>query len=199
MNYPLQNGIADFCCTDRWNVKKFEFAVNRCYSMYFKQTNRVLFNQMDSHDTIRILNRCGGNKTTALQTLVLLFAMTGSVCIYYGTEILLPGSFDPDNRRCMPWKEIEEDRFSKELDFTKKIIALRKNHPAMRSGNYEFVYSDSDKLGADRIVHLVKTAEDGSEKIGVVVDCGSTGKDILAFAEGKEILLQADKILVYKV
>lgn len=199
MNYPLQNGIADFCCTDHWNVKKFEFALNRCYSMYFKQTNRVLFNQMDSHDTIRILNRCDGNKTTAQQTLVLLFAMTGSVCIYYGTEILLPGGFDPDNRRCMPWKEIAEGRFSRELDFTKKLIALRKNHPAMRSGSYEFVYSDSDKLGEDRIVHLVKTAEDGSEKIGIVVDCGSTGKDILAFAKGNEILLQADKILVYKV
>lgn len=54
MNYPLQNGIADFCCGNQWNVKKFEYALNRCYSMYFRQTNRVLFNQMDSHDTIRI-------------------------------------------------------------------------------------------------------------------------------------------------
>ncbi len=199
MNYPLQNGIADFCCSDKWNVKKFEFAINRCYSMYFKQTNRVLFNQMDSHDTIRILNRCGGNKTSALQTLVILFAMTGSVCIYYGTEILLPGGFDPDNRRCMPWKEIEEGKFSDELDFTKKLIALRKEHPAMRSDRYEFVYSDSDKVGQDRIVHLVKVAEDGSEQIGVVVDCGSSGKNISEFAKDKEILLQADKILVYKI
>lgn len=199
MNYPLQNGIADFCCGKQWNVKKFEYALNRCYSMYFRQTNRVLFNQMDSHDTIRILNRCGGDKTAALQTLVLLFAMTGSVCIYYGTEILLPGSFDPDNRRCMPWKEIEEGKFSGELDFTKKLIALRKAHAAMRSPDYEFVYSDSDRNGDDRIVHIVKISEDGSEKIGVVVDCGSSGKDISVFAENKEILLSADKILIYRM
>lgn len=199
MNYPLQNGIADFCCENRWNVKKFEYAVNRCYSMYYKQTNRVLFNQMDSHDTIRILNRCGGNKTTALQTLVLLFAMSGSVCIYYGTEILLPGGFDPDNRRCMPWKEIDSGKFDGELNFTKKLISLRKTHPAMRSPEYEFVYSDSDKTGSDRIVHIVKTAEDGSEKIGVVVDCGSSGKDISVFAKDREILLSADKILIYRM
>lgn len=199
MNYPLQNGIADFCCGKQWNVKKFEYALNRCYSMYFRQTNRVLFNQMDSHDTIRILNRCGGDKTAALQTLVLLFAMTGSVCIYYGTEILLPGSFDPDNRRCMPWKEIEEGKFFGELDFAKKLIALRKAHAAMRSPDYEFVYSDSDRNGDDRIVHIVKISEDGSEKIGVVVDCGSSGKDISVFAENKEILLSADKILIYRM
>lgn len=199
MNYPLQNGIADFCCGKQWNVKKFEYALNRCYSMYFRQTNRVLFNQMDSHDTIRILNRCGGDKTAALQTLVLLFAMTGSVCIYYGTEIMLPGSFDPDNRRCMPWKEIEEGKFSGELDFTKKLIALRKAHAAMRSPDYEFVYSDSDRNGDDRIVHIVKISEDGSERIGVVVDCGSSGKDISVFAENKEILLSADKILIYRM
>lgn len=199
MNYPLQNGIADFCCGNQWNVKKFEYALNRCYSMYFKQTNRVLFNQMDSHDTIRILNRCGGNKIAALQSLVLLFAMTGSVCIYYGTEILLPGSFDPDNRRCMPWKEIEDGKFSEELAFTKKLIALRKSHAAMRSPEYEFVYSDSDRNGDDRIVHIVKISEDGTEKIGVVADCGSSGKDISVFAKNKEILLAADKILVYKM
>lgn len=199
MNYPLQNGIADFCCGKQWNVKKFEYALNRCYSMYFRQTNRVLFNQMDSHDTIRILNRCGGDKTAALQALVLLFAMTGSVCIYYGTEILLPGSFDPDNRRCMPWKEIEEGKFSGELGFTKKLIALRKAHAAMRSPDYEFVYSDSDRNGDDRIVHIVKISEDGSERIGVVVDCGSSGKDISVFAENKEILLSADKILIYRM
>lgn len=69
----------------------------------------------------------------------------------------------------------------------------------MRSCDYEFVYSDLDKVGADRIVHIVKSAEDGSEKIGIAVDCGSSGKDISVFAKDKEVLLSADKILVYKI
>lgn len=199
MNYPLQNGIADFCSSSDWNVKQLEFAINRCYSMYYKQVNRVLFNQMDSHDTIRILNRCGGSKTAALQTLVLLFAMPGSACIYYGTEILLPGGYDPDNRRCMPWKEIEEGRFASEFDFVKKLIELRKIHPAMKSPEYEFVYSDSDRNGENRIVHIVKTAEDGSEKIGIILNCGSSGEDILKFTENKKVLLSAENILIFAI
>ena len=99
----------------------------------------------------------------------------------------------------MPWKEIDSGKFDGELNFTKKLISLRKTHPAMRSPEYEFVYSDSDKTGSDRIVHIVKTAEDGSEKIGVVVDCGSSGKDISVFAKDREILLSADKILIYRM
>lgn len=196
MNYPLQNGIADFCCNKNWNVKQFEFAINRCFSMYFRQTNRVLFNQMDSHDTERILNRCGGNKTLAWQTIVLLFCMPGSACIYYGTEILLPGGFDPDNRRCMPWKEIDSGMFSKEIDFMKKLISLRKEHSAMRSTKYNFIYNKNDKNGENRIVHLEKIAEDNSEKIEILIDCGSSGKDIKSFANEKSILLSAEKILI---
>ena len=199
MNYPLQNGIADFCTSDNWNVKQFEYAINRCFSMYYRQTNRVLFNQMDSHDTIRILNRCNNDKTKARETLVLLFAMPGSVCIYYGTEILLPGSFDPDNRRCMPWKQIEENLFNDEIDFTKRLISLRKEHKAMKSTLYDFIYSEDDKIGEDRIVHIVKTAEDNSEKIGIIVDCGNTKKNIQNLIKGKEILLESEKIIIYKV
>lgn len=198
MNYPLQNGIADFCCKDEWSVKQFEYAINRCYSMYYRQMNRVLFNQMDSHDTIRILNRCEGNKIRAEQALTLLFAMSGSVCIYYGTEILLAGGYDPDNRRCMPWKEIEEGMFENEIAFNKKIIELRKTHPALRSTEYDFVYKPEDSEGKNRVVHLVKTAEDGSEKIGIILDCGSTGADLEKLSGQKESLLKTEGILIYK-
>ena len=186
MNYPLQQAIADFCCEDIMTAKQFEYAVNRCYAMYFRQTNEVLFNQMDSHDTIRILNRCNGDKVRAKKSLVLLFAMAGSVCIYYGTEILLAGGYDPDNRRCMPWKEIEEGCFAEEMDFVKKLIQLRKNHPALLSTIYDF-----EQAGDDRTVRLVKTAEDGSEKICVVIN----GADE-SVPEDK-VLLKDDGMLIF--
>lgn len=197
MNYPLQNGIADFCCEDKWSVKKFEYAINRCYSMYYRQVNKVLFNQMDSHDTIRILNRCNGDKVRAQQALALLFAMAGSVCIYYGTEIMLAGGHDPDNRRCMPWKEIDEGCFAEDMEWSKKLIALRKEHPALRSTEYEFVYRDDDKEGNDRIVHIVKTAEDGSEKVALVCNCGTKKIDLTDYAKGKQILMQSEGMIIF--
>ena len=198
MNYPLQFGIADFLCKDDWSVKQFEYAINRCYSMYYRQVNRVLFNQMDSHDTIRILNRCNGNKVRAREALVLLFAMTGSVCIYYGTEIMLPGGHDPDNRRCMPWKEIDEGKYSEDFEWTKKLIALRKNHPALRSTKYEFVYKDDDKEGKNRILHIVKEAEDGSEKLSIVCAAGSSTDCLEEYKSGKEVLFNSEGIVIYK-
>lgn len=197
MNYPLQNGIADFICKDDWDVKQLEYAINRCYSMYYRQVNRVLFNQMDSHDTIRILNRCNGDKIRARQALALMFAMSGSVCIYYGTEILLAGGHDPDNRRCMPWPEIDAGQFKSEMDWTKQLIALRKDHAALRSTKYDFVYKDEDKDGKKRIVDIVKTAEDGSEKVEIVLACGSHDVDLAGYAAGKKILLQSEGIVIF--
>ncbi|MDE5898983.1 MAG: glycoside hydrolase family 13 protein [Treponemataceae bacterium] len=166
MNYPLQDCIADFCLDGRMPVKALEWAVNRCYSMYSRQTNRVLFNQMDSHDTIRIVSRFGGNKRRAVQALALLFAMPGSVCIYYGTEVLLEGGFDPDNRRCMPWQEIDGGVFDRELAFFRSLIALRKSHPALCSTRMSFLYDGADGEGRNRVVRLVKTAERGDGESG---------------------------------
>ncbi len=172
MNYPLQNAIADFCCKEEWNSKQFEWALNRCFSMYYRQTNRVLFNQMDSHDTIRIVNRCSGNKNRSNIALALLFCMPGSVCIYYGTEIALEGGHDPDNRRCMPWKEVDAGLFAKQEEFTKKLISLRKSNPALIGTQMEFLYEPNDKEGKNRVVHIVKTSEDGNTKVGIIANCG---------------------------
>ena len=197
MNYPLQNSIADFCAQDKQCVKDFEFAVNRCYSMYYEQTNRVLFNQMDSHDTIRILNRCGKNKTRARQALTLLFAMPGSVCIYYGTEIMLEGGYDPDNRRCMPWNEIEAGMFKDDFAFMQTLIALRKEQGALRSTDYEFIYDKDDAYGKSRILRIAKHAE--GETIIVLLNCGTFPDDFATDeAAAAQILLRSPGILVYK-
>ena len=171
MNYPLQNAILGFCEDSHTNAKDFEFAINRCYSMYSRQTNRVLFNQMDSHDTMRMITRFESNADRAKQALALLFSVPGTACIYYGTEILLEGGNDPDNRRCMPWKEIEAGRFDETLSFMKKLILLRKTHPALRSSIIQFNYGNENADGTKRLIRYTKTAENGGEKIEVIVNC----------------------------
>lgn len=176
MNYPLQDIIADFCSDKTETVKSLEHRLNRCYSMYYRQTNRVLFNQMDSHDTIRIRNRCGSAEK-AMQALALLFLMPGSVCIYYGTEILLEGEHDPDNRRCMPWPEIENGLFAKEIRFMKTLIELRRTHPALSGTEMHFAYTAADPDGEKRIVRMTKASDDGTETVKTVINCGWTACD----------------------
>ena len=173
MNYPLQNSIADFCIDEKISSKDFEYAINNCYSMYPRQINRVLFNQMDSHDTIRILNRMKMDKDLARLALVLLFSMPGSACIYYGTEILLEGGHDPDCRRCMPWSHIQNGEYDKELAFMKALIHLRKTHPAMTGSYISFCKTASETVQSNRVVKFEKTSEDKAEKLLVIVNCGN--------------------------
>ena len=60
MNYPLQNAIYNFALDKERSSLSFEQDVNRCLTDYFKQTQKVMFNLMDSHDTMRLVTRAGG-------------------------------------------------------------------------------------------------------------------------------------------
>ena len=180
MNYSLQKAICSFLEHEETSARNFEYAINRCLSMYYRQTNEVLLNQMDSHDTIRITSRLNSTDK-ALCALAILFALPGSVCIYYGTEVLLEGGHDPDNRRCMPWKEIEEGLFNDRIDFTRKLISLRKKYSALRSSNVKFIREKE----SDRLLHFIKTGD--GKKIHVYVNCSKkTFK--LDCISGREIL-----------
>lgn len=186
MNYPLQNAILNFCKNQDYNAKEFEYSINKCYSMYYKQTNKVLFNQMDSHDTMRLITNLNNNKNRAKQALAILFSVPGTACIYYGTEILLEGGNDPDNRRCMPWKEIEEGRFDEDFSFVKKLIKLRKEYPILRSNKIDFCYSLDNPDGKERIIRYIKTDEITNSKVEVLINC--SGKELYYTPEG-EILI----------
>ena len=88
---------------------------------YPHQTNQVLLNILDSHDTKRLLTQCQGNKE--LFKLAVLFQMTyiGVPCIYYGDEVGMEGLDDPDCRRTMIWDENSQDRDI--LNFYKKCYS----------------------------------------------------------------------------
>lgn len=186
INYPLQTAIYDFALNKNENVKQLQKDLNHCLSMYYQQIERVLINQMDSHDTPRLVTKTG-NKDTSMQQFALMFMLPGSACIYYGTEILLEGEHDPDNRRCMPWKEIERGDYDKELKFMISLISLRKNHPAITSFDTSYIYDDNDQTGNNRVVHIVKKDKESGETIHGVLNFGT--KDyMLASTISNELL-----------
>ena len=69
---------------------------------------------------------------------VLAAILPGSPCIYYGTEIAMEGSFDPDCRRCMPWDDIESGRYKERINMVSQLIHLRINEPLLKSRNFPF-------------------------------------------------------------
>ncbi|HLI48902.1 MAG TPA: hypothetical protein VKV18_09470, partial [Chthonomonas sp.] len=63
-------------------------------------------------------------------------------CVYYGDEIGMEGGKDPDDRRCMEWNPQKWNRTI--LQFFKQAIALRRNTPALRYGDYRTIVADDN-------------------------------------------------------
>jgi glycosidase len=133
MNYPFLECIHNFWL-DKQDSRELMYGLNQVYSLYPEQINHVLFNFLDTHDTMRVRNRCGGSEDAFFQQLTMLMTLPGSACIYYGTEIALEGGDDPDCRRPMPWHRIEAGEYRNTWNDAAALIRLRKAYPQLRRG-----------------------------------------------------------------
>ena len=80
---------------------------------------------------IRFLSLCGG-KTERMELAVLLqMTFPGMPCVFYGDEKGLCGESEPEYRRPMAW-----DASSPLEEVYRRMIALRKTHPALRYGSF---------------------------------------------------------------
>lgn len=178
MNYPLTSGINEFWLSKEKTSVDFEYAVNHYYTMYMQQTNDVLFNLLDSHDTNRLMDRVR-NLDVFYQQLAVLFTMPGSPCIFYGTEIAMEGGFDPDCRRCVPWDAIERGDYRDRIDSIKALIRLRKTRRTFKSRNFHF----PNEFAGSRVIQYIKL--DGDDKIEVLLNCT---EEAIRVQENREVL-----------
>lgn len=151
MNYPLGESIKDFWIDKSLTNEDFEYTINRCYTGYMQQTNDVLFNLLDSHDTKRLRTDVK-NLDEYFQQLAVLFTMPGSPCIYYGTEIAMEGGHDPDCRRCMPWEEIDNGVYEERIGIIKSLLHLRRSEPLLRNRNFHF----PNRINRPRVIEFNK-------------------------------------------
>lgn len=172
MNYPLAGSIKDFWLDESLTKEDFEYTINRCYTMYMQQNNDVLFNLLDSHDTIRLRN-CVKDINEFYQELAVLFTMPGTACIYYGTEIAMEGGYDPDCRRCMPWEDINNGKYDDNIDTIKKLISLRHTEPLLHGRNFHFPNLVENK----RVIEYIKVDGYGKE-IKVLLNCSKEAVEI---------------------
>ena len=157
MNYPFFESLHNFWVDKTATAEELMYALNRVYSLYPEQINQVLFNFLDTHDTMRAATRCG-HRDVFYQQLALLMTLPGTACIYYGTEIAMPGSHDPDCRRTMPWLEINRGKYDEEISQMKQLIALRKTCAAIRGTKIQWHY-DPEK---PRLVHYTRPCQNKS-------------------------------------
>lgn len=182
MNYPLGQSIKDFWIDKSLTNEDFEYTINRCYTTYMQQTNDVLFNLLDSHDTKRLRSDVK-NLDEYFAQIAVLFAMPGSPCIFYGTEIAMEGGYDPDCRRCMPWEDIDAGRYNERIQIISQLLHLRKQEPLLKSRNFHFPH---DYAEYPRVIQFQKVGW-MDNYIEVIINCSD--EDIEVTQEG-EILLQ---------
>jgi cyclomaltodextrinase len=124
------------------DAQAFARHIEELLALYPWEVTLAQLNLLDSHDTARFLTLAGGD-VSALK-LAVLFQMTypGAPCIYYGDEVGLEGGRDPDCRRAMPWDETQWN--TDLLAYYRRLIALRKAHPALRRGEYVCLHAHKD-------------------------------------------------------
>lgn len=124
--------------------EEFVYAINDLIIKYPKNISNHMFNLIDSHDTMRILNRCNMNIDLMKLSYLFLFSFTGAPSIYYGDEIGLSGENDPHNRYCMIW---DEEKQNKDLFvFFQKLIKLRKTYIGFKNVDIKWHKIDNNIL-----------------------------------------------------
>ena len=115
---------------------------------------------LDNHDTPRVVDlipdRANRHLAQALQ-----LTLPGSPVIYYGSELGMTGPDDPQNRAPMRW-DIANDH-NPDLAWIRKLIAIRKQHPALR-------YGDFTVLDTDALLAFTRTTDNLRDSVIVVVN-----------------------------
>jgi cyclomaltodextrinase len=125
MNYSFTKACLDYFAFNRLDARGMAERLNSLLMRNSWQVNDMMLNLLDSHDTHRFFSEVGENKDRLLAGLALEMIFPGASCIYYGTEICIPGGYDPDSRRCFNWDEkYWDNNFIKKV---KGLIHLKKN------------------------------------------------------------------------
>ena len=147
--------------------RAFGNEIERMLALYAWPITLVQMNMLDSHDTARFLHQAGGDKSALRLATLFQMTMPGAPSIYYGTEIGLNGGHDPDCRGAFPWDQRQWDRDL--YNFSKRAIALRHAHPALRRGQFETLYSNDDiyafarRLDDDRLAVIFNAGAEATE------------------------------------
>ncbi len=168
------------------DAQAFADRIDSVLGLYAPAVTRVQLNLLDSHDTPRFITCARGDVESLKLALTFIFSYPGAPCIFYGDEIGLGGRHDPECRQPFPW---DERKWNHDLrSFVKALIALRKQHPALRAGKYTRVYS------ADGVYAFKRSSE--SESLLVVINAGDSASTITP--DGNEVRGGAGQVLFGK-
>jgi alpha-amylase len=132
----------------------------------------VLAHYLSSHDEPMMLGNLKGDRERFRLCAALQMTSLGMPVIYYGEEVARGGHEWPFNRNDMPWGErdvlpgkgVARDEALRA--YYKQLIRLRKEHPALRRGDYTMLTQPADsalafarRAGDDQLIVLANREE----------------------------------------
>lgn len=126
MNYDYTGAIINHFIKHELSSQGLVDRLSHQLMLYRDQTNAMMFNVLDSHDTARIMTLANEDDQLVRQTLAFTFLQPGSPSIYYGTEYGMTGGNDPDCRKPMNW--YPDAKAMAMHDFVRDLIKWRKEH-----------------------------------------------------------------------
>jgi glycosidase len=106
-----------------------------------------------NHDVPRMISEPGSSPEKLLSAFALVLTLRGIPELYYGDEIGMTGGEDPENRHDFPggWTGDAQSAFTQEghtteqqriFAATQKLLTLRREHAALRTGKLFHLFSD---------------------------------------------------------
>jgi glycosidase len=131
---------------------------------------------LDNHDVARIRTEIPHEKQRRLAQ-VLQFTLPGSVCLYYGSELGMEGAKDPEIRSPMRW-DLHKNS-NTELSWIRQLIQFRREHRALRVGDYR-------RLDSQELLAFTRRTNRWSESVFVLANPSSKSvRETLSVRESK--------------
>lgn len=165
-NFNLYDVTIPTFLDENASFKLLDYQMQKSFQVF--GYNNLMGNIMDSHDKIRYMAYADGdlaiNDGRAIEIgwtnppqvdnpesydklklhLAYLLTIPGVPIIYYGDEIGMTGAADPDNRRMMRFDNELNEYEKQTLKDVSKLIHIRKEHSALRYGDFLTLQADEN-------------------------------------------------------
>ena len=107
-------------------------------------------NLLGSHDTWRIASLAKDRLNALKLAVIFQMCFVGALHVYYGDEILMEASRDPDNRRPFNWDWPSDPQAVEHRELIRELIHLRKNQYLLQTGEFGWLDSSEDVIAFRR-------------------------------------------------
>ncbi|MDD5955105.1 MAG: glycoside hydrolase family 13 protein [Firmicutes bacterium] len=177
MNYDFRRYCRRFFAEETVRADVFDSNVSTLLLRYRENALYAQLNLLDSHDVSRYMTLCDGNANKMELSVLLQMTFPGMPCVFYGDEKGLCGISEREYRQAMEWEEK-----SPMEDVYRRLIALRRAHPALRYGSFR------TNIALDQVYSYSRIWN--GQKITVTMNLG--GAPIRAPKQGRLLLKKGE-------